>query len=832
MANANTKLMPIQIRPTNTANSTSPRTQVARSNRANSNSRNYRSNTSARNEKNNFGAELDKANAQVNQAQQQSGEVQAAAETAESAPVDEIVKKSSNGNKNNQQDAPRQNISSQTSEKTAQPVTENLNEENIAVNVADVTKIISPTIQPQAEVPADVPQNIPSDIPKSIPQNLLQNVEKNIPQNVPQNLNVDAEVIKENISARVTSTIPTAEIPLDVDKNISTQFENPMSQIKVDVSTENLVNLDESVQDKIPDVAENLPTLATSADMAFYFTASTENLLANNTPAVEVDSSNLMSIMPQSNDDKAQSMLNFLSGRTWQSVKSNEDVPVQNLNLQNLEPQSVLPAQNQSQNLFPIQPNFQPRPLNIQQAPVQTVQADLQSNLQIPVQTVQAELQPTLQAPIQTVQADLQPNLNQATVQNFVQNWQAPVQTVQADFQPTLNQAPVQNFVQSNLQAPVQNVQADLQPTLNQAPVQNFVQSTLNQVPVQNVQADLQPNLNQAPAQNFVQPTLNQTPLQATLQPMDGQSPLQATLQTDSQSLMNQNQAPLQNLAQNNLQPTLQAAPQIQQQQFGGEIQPQINSIQPHLEPKMVNRQTVNELFGVPLQVEEGQPSTPIMPLQSTPQQFEQNQQFTRNFQQNFSQLTADVETQSQNQTNTSGEENFVGNLAAVNNTTQNQPTAQVQAPEVMQAPREDFNVPTQIVEQARMIRNATNTEMVINLKPEHLGQLTLRVSVSTNGAITASFYSDNAQVRAIIENSIVQLKQELNDQGIKVDNVEVYAGLSEDGLLNGQGQQAWQQNQQRGRRGTINLDAVEEEVDALNPVNESTSNDGVDYKV
>ncbi|MBQ7198112.1 MAG: hypothetical protein IJS29_02510, partial [Selenomonadaceae bacterium] len=430
MANANTKLMPIQIRPTNTTNSTS-RPQVAHSNRANSNSRNYRSNTSARNEKNNFGAELDKANAQVNQAQQQSDEVQAAAETAESAPVDEMVKTSSHGKKNNQQDAPRQNISNQTDEKISQPVTENLNAENVALDA--VTKIISPTIQPQVEteIPVDVPQNIPSDIPKNIPQNLLQNVDKNILQNVPQNLNVDAEVVTENISARVTPTIPTAEIPLDADKNISTQFENSTPQIKVDLQTENLVNLDEGVQDKIPDVAENLPTLATSADMAFYFTSSTENLLASNTPAVEVQSSNLMSIMPQGKDDKAQSMLNFLSGRTWQSVKSTDDVPAQNLNLQNLEPQTVQPAQNQSQNLFPIQPNFQPRPLNIQQAPVQTVQTDLQ------------------------------PNLNQAPVQNFVQsNLQAPVQTVQTDLQPTMNQAPVQNFVQPNLQAPVQTVQA------------------------------------------------------------------------------------------------------------------------------------------------------------------------------------------------------------------------------------------------------------------------------------------------------------------------------------------------------------------------------------
>ena len=240
----------------------------------------------------------------------------------------------------------------------------------------------------------------------------------------------------------------------------------------------------------------------------------------------------------------------------------------------------------------------------------------------------------------------------------------------------------------------------------------------------------------------------------------------------------------------------------------------------------------MNNLLGVEVQLENNlTQSTPVIPLQDFSQQFEQNQQFTRNFQQNFTTLTPEVETEISKQPE--GAENFAGNVAtALNQTQNNQPAAQVQAPEVPQAPREDFNVPAQIVEQARMIRTATNTEMVINLKPEHLGELTLRVSVSTNGAVTASFYTDNAQVRAIIENSLVQLKQELNDQGIKVDDVEVYAGLNEEGLLNGQGQQAWQQNQQRNHRGTIDLGAVEEELDALTPVNENLSADGVDYKV
>ena len=64
----------------------------------------------------------------------------------------------------------------------------------------------------------------------------------------------------------------------------------------------------------------------------------------------------------------------------------------------------------------------------------------------------------------------------------------------------------------------------------------------------------------------------------------------------------------------------------------------------------------------------------------------------------------------------------------------------------------QDFDIPEQIVEQARLIRRTENTEMVIQLKPEHLGELTLKVTVAANGSVNASFHSDNAQVRAIIE--------------------------------------------------------------------------------
>ena len=150
---------------------------------------------------------------------------------------------------------------------------------------------------------------------------------------------------------------------------------------------------------------------------------------------------------------------------------------------------------------------------------------------------------------------------------------------------------------------------------------------------------------------------------------------------------------------------------------------------------------------------------------------------------------------------------------------------------------QDDFNVPRQIVEQARLLRRGEDTQMVIKLHPDHLGELTLKVSVSANGAINASFHSDNAQVRAIIENTLVQLKQELNNQGLKVDNVDVYAGLTDGQLPQGEGQQAWQQNQ--GHSGSSirnigNVDDYGEETETIAAGAQSTAEaaDGVDYRV
>lgn len=146
---------------------------------------------------------------------------------------------------------------------------------------------------------------------------------------------------------------------------------------------------------------------------------------------------------------------------------------------------------------------------------------------------------------------------------------------------------------------------------------------------------------------------------------------------------------------------------------------------------------------------------------------------------------------------------------------------APAEAAPVQQA-QDPYNVVRQIVDQARLIRSDANTEMVIRLNPEHLGELTLRVAVTAGGAVNATFHTENAQVRGLLESSMIQLKQELQQQGLKVNNVDVQSGLSEDFFAQSQaGQQGFQQSQQSARNRAADRRSFENDADALtvNPV-------------
>ena len=248
-------------------------------------------------------------------------------------------------------------------------------------------------------------------------------------------------------------------------------------------------------------------------------------------------------------------------------------------------------------------------------------------------------------------------------------------------------------------------------------------------------------------------------------------------------------------------------------------------------------------------------------------QQFNQNQQFSANQQFNQPQQTpvvnADGEVQPMQMP---GQAAF--DVAPVTDSSQNADTSSVaganfqqqfnmvneaentQQVQQSQQANTDYNIPKQIVEQARLIKVGENTEMVMKLNPEHLGQLSLKVSINGNGGVTATFHSDSATVRGIIETSMIQLKNELAEQGLKVDRIEVSAQLPNEQMPQDMGQGYYAQQQgsgQQKRTGNASDLANYEEAGEVSvadgvPVNASTEpirdqqgnviSDGVDYKV
>lgn len=152
------------------------------------------------------------------------------------------------------------------------------------------------------------------------------------------------------------------------------------------------------------------------------------------------------------------------------------------------------------------------------------------------------------------------------------------------------------------------------------------------------------------------------------------------------------------------------------------------------------------------------------------------------------------------------------------------------EAKQVLQQPLNDpYNVASQIVDQARLVNGQKNTEMIIQLKPEHLGELTLKVTVES-GVVSASFHSNNSEVRNIIEASLPQLKQDLSNQGLKIENVGVYAGLGE---FFSNGQQ--RESQGKSEVKVQNKKTEEDFLDALestNPLESSVDGSGVDYRI
>ncbi len=81
--------------------------------------------------------------------------------------------------------------------------------------------------------------------------------------------------------------------------------------------------------------------------------------------------------------------------------------------------------------------------------------------------------------------------------------------------------------------------------------------------------------------------------------------------------------------------------------------------------------------------------------------------------------------------------------------------------------------IANQIIERIRVTIQPEQTSMELQLNPEHLGKVNLSVQ-SKNGVMTAQFVVQNEISKEAIESQLHILKETLNQQGIKVDEIEV----------------------------------------------------------
>ena len=116
-----------------------------------------------------------------------------------------------------------------------------------------------------------------------------------------------------------------------------------------------------------------------------------------------------------------------------------------------------------------------------------------------------------------------------------------------------------------------------------------------------------------------------------------------------------------------------------------------------------------------------------------------------------------------------------------------------------------------QIINSVKVTGNNVVQSMEIQLNPEHLGKVTLNVT-SKSGVITAEIVAQNEQVKKAIESQINTLKDNFENQGIKIEAVEVTVqSHSFESGQNLKGNDSEQGKSSKGTRKAVRLEDFEE---------------------
>lgn len=169
-------------------------------------------------------------------------------------------------------------------------------------------------------------------------------------------------------------------------------------------------------------------------------------------------------------------------------------------------------------------------------------------------------------------------------------------------------------------------------------------------------------------------------------------------------------------------------------------------------------------------------------------------------------------ETEVKSQTETKNQQQTQVSYQTTTQTVNNGQTVEV-VQTVTQTQVDVENILRQISQMTKISVTQAQSSIEMQLNPENLGKVYLQV-VSKEGAITAQIAAQNEAVKQVLESQIAVLKENMNQQGMKVEAIEVTIASHEfEQNLEGKQEHASseQQETQKTSRRSINLNQLDE---------------------
>ena len=125
-----------------------------------------------------------------------------------------------------------------------------------------------------------------------------------------------------------------------------------------------------------------------------------------------------------------------------------------------------------------------------------------------------------------------------------------------------------------------------------------------------------------------------------------------------------------------------------------------------------------------------------------------------------------------------------------------------------------EVDIVRQVVEQIKVTTTQQLSSIEVMLNPENLGKVHVAVTVK-QGIVTAQLTAQNEQVKAALENQMTALKEQFNNQGVKVEAVEItvqsHGFESEQNLEGNNSNQAQQEKKSHRKLDLSSLEGLDE---------------------